>query len=325
MTTAHLFTIAWSPDPSVIGGSLALAVAYLMWLRLRLSARAIVFLAGVAVMLFALVGPLDRIGELYLFSVHMLQHLLLILVVPPLLLWGLPPDATRRLLRVGIVHRVERVLGRPLVALPVAIVTLWGWHLPALYDLALRNEGVHALEHLLFLATATMFWWPVLRPEKERRLSPPAAMAYLFAGMASDAGLGVALTFSPTPLYAFYVHPPDPYGALPLIRETWRVSVLSDQQMGGLAMWIPGGIFYIVAILAEFGLWFREPEADESATLGSGPQPDARQGQESLGTGIGRDSGAPERATSAAVPAVSAQRIAWHDPAAIGGILEGAR
>jgi len=325
MTTAHLFAIAWSPDPSVVGGSVALGVAYLAWLRRRLSARAIVFLAGVALMLFTLVGPLDRIGELYLFSVHMIQHLLLILVVPPLLLWGLPPDATRRLLRVGVVHRIERVLGRPTVALPLAIVTLWGWHLPALYDLALRNESVHALEHLLFLATATMFWWPVLRPEKERRLSPPAAMAYLFAGMASDAGLGVALTFSPTPLYAFYAHPPDPYGALTMIREVWRVSPLSDQQMGGLAMWIPGGIFYIVAILAEFGLWFREPEADEGPTLGPGPQPDARHEQPSVGSVMARDPAAPERVLSAKVPEAPARRKTWHDPAAFGGILEGAR
>ncbi len=325
MTTAHLFAIAWSPDPSVIGGSVALAVAYLAWVRRNLNARAIVFLAGVAVMLFTLVGPLDRIGELYLFSVHMVQHLLLILVVPPLLLWGLPPEATRRLLRVAAVARVERVLGRPLVALPVAIATLWGWHLPGAYDLALRNESVHALEHLLFLATATMFWWPVLRPDKERRLSPPAAMAYLFAGMASDAGLGVALTFSPTPLYAFYAHPPDPYGALPMIRETWRVSVLGDQQMGGLAMWIPGGIFYIVAILAEFGLWFAEPEVDEDAPLDRGPQPGARDAEARVGTVLARDAVASDRTTTLAAPAASPWRTIWHDPAACGGILEGAR
>ncbi|MEJ2292120.1 MAG: cytochrome c oxidase assembly protein [Deinococcales bacterium] len=194
MTFAHLLAIAWSPDPSVFGGSVALLVAYLAWLRGRVGPRALVFVAGVGVLLFALVGPLDRIGELYLFSVHMLQHLLLILVVPPLLLWGLPVDATRRLLDIGLVRRLEGVVGRPLVALPVAIVTLWAWHLPALYDVALRNESVHALEHLMFLVTATMFWWPVLTPLRERRLSPPVAMAYLFAVMASDAGLGVTLS-----------------------------------------------------------------------------------------------------------------------------------
>lgn len=325
MTGAHLFAIAWSPDPSVFGGSLALAVAYLAWLRRGLSTRAIVFLTGVAVMVFALVGPLDRIGELYLFSVHMVQHLILILVVPPLLLWGLPPQPTRGLLRVGAVRRVERVLGRPLVALPVAIVTLWGWHLPALYDLALRNESVHALEHLLFLATATMFWWPVLRPDAEHRLSPPAAMAYLFAGMASDAGLGIALTFSPTPLYGFYAHPPDPYGALPLVRETWRVSVLSDQQMGGLAMWIPGGIFYIVAILAEFGLWFREPEADEIATSGPVQRPDVRHAQDAAGAVTARDSVPSQREVRSAAPTSPPALMSRHESVAFGGILEGAR
>lgn len=317
MTTAHLLAVAWSPDPSVFGGCVALLAAYLAWLRRRLTSRALAFVAGVAVLLFALVSPLDRLGELYLFSIHMVQHLLLILVVPPLLLWGLPPDATRRLLRVPVVHRLEAVLGRPLLALPIAIVTLWAWHLPALYDLALRNEGVHALEHLLFVATATVYWWPVLTPVRERRLSPPAAMVYLFVGMASDAGLGTVLTFAPTPLYPFYAHPPDPYGALSLIRDGWGISQLADQQMGGLAMWIPGGIFYIVAILAEFGLWFGEDDEDG--------EPRARPPTEAeLAVGASRTSGKTGTAARAlALPASSA--TLRHDPAAHGGILEGAR
>jgi cytochrome c oxidase assembly factor CtaG len=272
MTTGRLLAIAWSPDPSVIGGTAALVVAYALWLRTRPGLRSMVFLAGIVVLLGALVSPIDRIGELYLFSVHMVQHMLLLLVVPPLLIWGLPPRATRDLLKSPLVSRVESALGRPAVALPVMVVTLWAWHIPSLYQAALLNDGIHALEHLLFLVTATMFWWPVLTPVKHRRLSPPHAMMYLFGAMASISILGIILTFAPAPLYHFYVRPPDPYRALALIRNGWGVSVLGDQQIGGVLMWIVGGIFYILAILTEFGLWFSGPDIDApSATRGSGP------------------------------------------------------
>ena len=266
MTTAHLLTIAWSPDPSVVGGSVALVVAYVAWLGGRLRPRSVLFFSGIAVLLIALVSPIDRIGELYLFSVHMLQHMLLLLVVPPLLLWGLPPEAVRGLLRVRSLRRLERALGRPTVALPAMVITLLAWHLPSLYGAALLDEGVHALEHLLFLVTATMFWWPVLTPLSGDRLSPPNAMMYLFGAMASISILGIILTFAPVPLYAFYVHPADPYGALTMIRDGWGVSVLADQQMGGVLMWIVGGIAYILSILTEFGLWFSGPDVDERPT-----------------------------------------------------------
>lgn len=274
MTTGQLLSVAWSPDPSVLGGGVALVVAYVAWLGRVNPWRALAFFAGVAVLIGALVSPLDRLGELYLFSVHMLQHMLLILVAPPLLLYGLPPAATRRLLAVPLVDRLERALGRPRVTLPLKVGALWLWHLPFLYDLALRSEGVHALEHLVFVVTATMFWWPVLTPVRERRLAPPTAMMYLFGAMAAIALLGMVITLAPTPLYPFYVTPPDPYGALHLIRSGWGVSALADQQIGGLLMWVAGGLFYVVTILTEFGLWFAEPDSDEVVTAGTAPRPD---------------------------------------------------
>jgi len=266
MTTSRLLTVAWSPDPSVVGGSLALLIAYVVWLRGRLTGRSAVFIAGVLVLVVALVSPIDRLGELYLFSVHMVQHMLLILVIPPMLLWGLPPRATRRLLDNAVVARLERLLGHPALTLPLKILVLWAWHLPVLYDAALQSESVHALEHLLFLVTATMFWWPVLTPVRRLRLSPPNAMMYLFGAMAGISILGMVITFAPQPLYPFYLNPPDPYGALSLIRNGWGLSALADQQYGGVLMWIVGGLFYIVCILTEFGIWFSAEEADHTPT-----------------------------------------------------------
>ncbi|MEJ2665508.1 MAG: cytochrome c oxidase assembly protein [Deinococcales bacterium] len=265
MTTSRLLALMWSPDPSVIGGSVALLAAYAAWLRERLSARALLFAAGLATLVLALISPIDGLGDHYLFSVHMVQHMLLILIAPPLLLWGLPPGATRRLMAVPLLDRLERLLGRPRVALPTKILTLWIWHLPVLYDAALASENIHALEHLSFVVTATMFWWPVLTPLRERRLTPQLSMMYLFGAMAGLSVLGIYITFAPTVLYPFYLNPPDPYGALALIRNGWNLSVMADQQLGGVVMWLLGGLFYIVVILIEFGLWFSAPETDVPA------------------------------------------------------------
>ena len=281
MTTAHLLSVAWSQDPSVWGGCVALLVAYAVWLRRRLTWRAAFWVAGVVVLWLALESPVDRLGELYLFSVHMVQHMLLIQIIPPLLLWGLPPDATRKLLRFPLVDRLERAIGRPRVTLPLKILALWAWHLPGLYDLALRNEHVHALEHVVFLVTATMFWWSVLTPLEERRLTPPQAMAHVFGAMAGISILGMVITLAPTSIYPFYQHPPDPYGALALIRNGWGIGVLADQQLGGIIMWIGGGIYYILVILVEFGLWFSEPDESELPAPGL-----AVDGAVGAGTGV---------------------------------------
>lgn len=290
MTTGHLLAVAWSHDPTVLWGCVGLLAAYAAWLRRQLTWRAAFWVAGVAVLWLALESPIDRLGELYLFSMHMVQHMLLIQVIPLLLLWALPAEATRRLLRIPAIDRLERAIGRPRITLPLKVLALWVWHLPVLYDLALRNEGVHALEHLVFLVTATMFWWSVLTPVKERRLAPQHAMAHVFGAMAGISILGMVITLAPTAIYPFYRHPPDPYGALELIRNGWGLSVLADQQLGGVIMWIAGGIYYIVVILVEFFMWFAEPEQDElPAAAAPAAGRTARQG---TAVALGADEGA---------------------------------
>lgn len=255
MTGARLWTLAWSWDPSVLGGVLMLAAAYLAWRRGRPGPRGVAFGAGLVVLALALESPLHTLGERYLFSAHMAQHLLLLLVVPPLLLWGLPPADTARLLRRRPIAALEARLGAPAVAFTVATVALWLWHLPALYDAALVRHGLHVAEHLVFLVTATMFWWPVLHPDPRRRLVAGRAMAYLAAALVSGSLLGILLTFAPAGTYPFYLDPPDPWHALPLLRGAWGLTPAVDQQLGGILMWVPGGAVYIAGILILFGRW----------------------------------------------------------------------
>jgi putative membrane protein len=262
MTTWQLLSVTWSWDPSVWVGCAALIGVYLAAVRSYIdNKRAILFIAGVLIMWFALESPLDELGDTYLFSAHMAQHLLLILAVPPLLLMGLPRRLAVRILDWPPADRIEQILSRPLLAWLLGIGTLWMWHIPVLYNATLHNEYIHIVEHTDFLVTSTILWWPVLAPVMERRLSPLGTIAYLFAAMAASSVLGIILTFTPPGLYD-YLHPVDTLGALPLIRQGWGLRPEVDQQIGGLLMWVPSGLVYLSGILSALGRWYNEPEED---------------------------------------------------------------
>ena len=256
----------WELHPSVVVGSIALAAAYLLWMGRDLSGRAerrwrtAAFLTGVATMFVALVSPLDPLSDQYLFSAHMVQHILIAFLAPALFVVGLHPPPMCRLLRQPWIDRVERAVGRPRVAWPLFVVTLWAWHLPALYEATLHSERIHITEHLLFLVTGTIFWWPVLSPVDERRLAPLTAAAYLFAASLANSLLGIVLTFAPVGLYPSYVTPDDTLDLLPLIRGRWGVTAAFDQQLGGLLMWVLGMVIFVLAIVAALVRWYRQPE-----------------------------------------------------------------
>ena len=264
MTTGHVLTSMWDWEPTVLAGCAALAAGYVVVARPR-GIRAVSFMAGVLTLLLALISPLDALGDTYLFSAHMLQHFLLILVVPPLLLLGIPPWVAERALRWEPASRAERVLGQPVLAWLVAIGTLWAWHAPALYDAALANEGLHVVQHLCFLVTSTIFWWVVIAPVPERRrLNLLATTAYLLLASLASSLLGVILTFAPPGLYPAYLHPAGDPGIVALVRRGWGFSAAVDQQVGGLIMWVGNSPIYVVACLAVLARWYREPEPDSA-------------------------------------------------------------
>lgn len=157
----------------------------------------------------------------------------------------------------------ERVLSNPFVSWTAAALALGLWHVPVLYNLALANEGIHIVEHLIFLVTATMFWWPVLTSVPELRLGAGATVLYLFLASLFNSGLGIIITFAPLGWYPAYVHPQDVLGILPLIRNHWGISALADQQIGGLLMWVPAGLIYFSNIVETVIRWQSGPEFDE--------------------------------------------------------------
>jgi len=271
MTTQQVIFGAWDWEPSVLIGCAALLVGYWVEVRpvaTRATRRATLFMTGVALLLLALISPIDVLGDRYLFSAHMFQHLLLVLAVPPVLLLGIPARAFERLVRWTPADRVERALGRPLLAWALGMGTLWVWHVPALYDLALRSQGVHILQHLCFLVSATIFWWPVIAPLPGRKRLPSlGAVAYLIAAGLASSLLGIIITLAPLGLYPAYLHPVDRLGLLPLIRGRgqgqWNFSALADQQTGGLLMWTLSSPVYLLASSIALARWYREAEQDE--------------------------------------------------------------
>jgi putative membrane protein len=232
--------ILWDWEPSVVVGCALIAIGYLAVVRKRGLNRAPYFLAGVFLLLLDLVSPIDALGDQYLFSAHVLQHFLLALVIPPLLLLGTPA------FELGAVNRLERAVGQPPVSWLLGVGTMLAWHIPVLFNAALANEGLHIVQHLSFLVTGTIFWWPILGPLQNRQLSPFGAVSYLFSACLCCSLLGAFLTFGPVGLYPAYLNPPA---------RVWGLDPKSDQQLGGLLMWVPGCFVYLAGILSRIARW----------------------------------------------------------------------
>ena len=216
------------------------------------------FFASLILLLAALNGPLHDLSDYYLFSAHMVQHLLLTLVVPPLLLAGTPAWMADALLRPLMCRRalgvLTRAATRPVTALAVYAVALIGWHLPGPYEVALEQHAWHVVEHLVLIATATLAWWPVLSPSTLLpRLHYGTQILYLFAFGIPMTVVAAMITGSEAVLYPFYADAPRLFGLTPL----------ADQRLGGLIMWVPAGMIPLLAFTIVFFRWVAA-EAEES-------------------------------------------------------------
>src|SRR5688572_9020350 len=254
---------AWNWDPAIILSLILSAWIYAasrQELRRRASFRhsvlgwrAVSFVTGLITLFLALISPLDALSAA-LFSAHMLQHMLLIVIIPPMLLLGVSPGALLLALaspvrtklgrwwhRTRWLRSVWRALAQPLVAWALNILTLWAWHVPRLYQIALGDEALHILEHLCFLGTSLLFWWTITRPGMRLSRGDPSILA-LFTMALQGGLLGALIIFSPTPWYAVYA----------LTTQPWGLSPLEDQQFAGAIMWIPVGMIYTMAALILF-------------------------------------------------------------------------
>jgi putative membrane protein len=261
MTGADLFLRGWDWEPSVVTGCAALTIGYFAAMRRSASGRMTYFLAGVLLLLLDLVSPIDLLGDHYLFSAHVVQHVVLALIIPPLLLLGIPRSFAEAALGQRWLARLEREIASPPVSWLLGVGTMIFWHVPIFFNAAISNESLHVVQHLSLLIAGVVFWWPVLNPLYERRGPPVTAISYLFSACICCSLLGAALTFSRPGLYPAYQHPEDPLGLLPLLRDSWGLDPRNDQQLGGLLMWVPGCFVYLSGILATVMRWYEQEPA----------------------------------------------------------------
>lgn len=221
--------------------------------------RALSFFAGILILLLALESPLDAIAE-DLFSVHMAQHMLLLLAVPALLVYGRPVitwlwafdlDARRGIVRGwnrSGMQTAFRWLLRPLLVWLLLTAALCFWHLPGPYDWAVHHEWLHDLEHLSFLAFSLAFWTIVIEPYgQRRRLDFGATIVFVVSSGFVMSLIGAILTFATSPIYAVHLHTTQAYGLTPL----------QDQQLAGVIMWIPSNLVHVAALCTVFMAWYR--------------------------------------------------------------------
>jgi putative membrane protein len=252
----------WSFEPWVMAGialTLAIYIAGARQLRQR-RRQSVSFLAGMAALALTLLSPLHRLGA-ELFSAHMVQHELLMLIVAPLLvlgrpgaplLVGLPPvfrKRAARALKSPVIARSWAAISAPLSAWLIHGVTLWLWHVPVLYQATLDSELVHGAQHATFLGTALLFWWTLIQG-RGGRMSYGAAVMYVFTTAVHTSVLGALLTVSSKLWYPVYAGR----------TLAWGLSALEDQQLGGLIMWVPAGLVYIGIGLWLFAGWLRESD-----------------------------------------------------------------
>lgn len=219
--------------------------------------KAVLFIGGVIVLGLAIMSPIGELADRYLFTMHMLQHMLLVMLSAPMLVAGTPEWIVRPLVQVSGVYAVVRFLTKPLVAFIAFNLAFNGWHFPQFYDLALRNSTIHILEHQMMLGTAILLWCPSLHPLPELRAAYPIQILYYFGHSVVPTILGAIITFAGTVLYPTYELAP----------RIWGISALEDQKIGALIMWIPGGTIFLLALSIAFFKWLNSEGNDEELAV----------------------------------------------------------
>ncbi|HKC18667.1 MAG TPA: cytochrome c oxidase assembly protein [Candidatus Dormibacteraeota bacterium] len=248
--------MSWPFDVSVYAGLVVLLFAHAWLARSAPDAarmHTLYFLTGLLAVWLALETPIDTVSDHYLDSVHMFQHVLLAFVAPPLMLLGMSREMVARIVRVpGI-----RAITEPIPAQVIAALVMIAWHVPTLYDATLRNEGLHVVEHLMFIASGLFLYWPIVDATSANarwQMSFGARLVYMLLATLPQDGIALALIFSRVPFYEFYTTVP---------RLIPGLTALIDQTIAGAVLMIFGKLTLAVAALVVFFRWFGAEQAED--------------------------------------------------------------
>ena len=239
--------------------STCVALAAYLW-AFGLNRRILYLLTGLVIFVLTLSSPLNALAAGYLFSAHMLQHILLLLIVPALLLMSLPRG-------VSLGPR-SWFISNPFIGWISGVGAMWLWHARPLCNAAVSSQLINAFQVSSLLLLGTIFWRQILAPREDERMSQPGAVLYLFSACVACSILGILITFSPVSVCPIYRQPPaDRLGVLNLIQSNWGMTPDKDQQIGGLLMWVPMCLVYLAAIIAQLARWFTHTVGSEVAPV----------------------------------------------------------
>lgn len=261
ITTQDILTQYWEFSPVALIFAALLLVFHLVFNRSAAPGKQVLFLTGILIILLVTISPLAFLGMGYLFSVHMIVHIVLLLIAPPLLLAGLRGELILRL-RETAFRRWGEVLFRTPVAWLLGMAVMYVWHIPSVFAAMVRSPALHGLHVVSSVLIGMIFIWPVYAPVPWRRLEPLQSALYLFIACTGCTILGILITFAPASLYTGLLPGNDPE-VWELIRNSWGVSPEADQQAGGLIMWVPACIIYITNIMLILSGYFRLPDEEE--------------------------------------------------------------
>lgn len=245
--TPRDFLSGWNFNPVVVFTIASAIVAYSILVGRR--GRPGFFAAALVALALALLSPINLLATGVLFSAHMVQHLLLLLIVPAFALLSLPASH-------GDAPAAPGVPAVAILGWVLGVGAMWFWHAPTLCNAAAVRPAVHAVQTLSLLGMGTAFWWPILSPHSSDRLMPGYGIAYLFSACLACSALGIMLTFTTVEVCSIFSAPllsPSPWAGL---RDS--IPFERDQQIGGLLMWLPMCLVYVAAIFLELSRWMGE-------------------------------------------------------------------
>ncbi len=254
----------WNFNLSTTTFLLLLVFAYLYTVHFKIRKQSLYFLAGWILIIICIASPLHYIGEHYLFSAHMLSHVLLLLIAAPLLVAAIPKENR---FKEQFLLLSKKIYQAPLISWIAGVGIMWVWHIPYIFHQLVSMNGMQVSAamnilmtvHMLSLLCAGMlFCWPVITPYKEYRVAPLTSLLYLASACVCCSLLGLLITFAPSGTYTSYIGGGTEF--LNVIRNQWNISMAMDQQIGGLIMWVPCCFIYLTVSMVILIRWFERKE-----------------------------------------------------------------
>ncbi len=265
----HSIFSYWQFDIITISFIVLLCLLYLYSINFKLINRSIYFFSGIIILLVAVASPLHFIGENYLFSAHMISHVLVLLIAAPLIVAGIPQENRFK----NFFIKFSEILCRmPFTAWITGVSIMWVWHVPYIFNQLFMMHGMsagaaHSMNALMYvhmlslLIAGFIFSWPVINPYRQQSIGSLTAVLYLSTACVFCSLLGLLITFAPVGTYSHYLNAMDMYGYSSLIRNEWGISAATDQQMAGLIMWVPCCFIYLSASMYLLIKWFDHKDA----------------------------------------------------------------